>query len=219
MKSEIVAKVLGGYFNDMLNTVLEMHGLKDDDRDWLKDKHFTEAVKEDLLDKDFNDEEIRQVIAQDMTKDTAYHICSYIFSLTNDYETFDELKNTITNDYDLSLDDFSEEDLRSIFKSRLYDIVWELPPSESYSVKDFPQKGITTVFHKVEGYNPSLSKEESNIVYIDFCLNGREKSFASTGELRLLDINFDDFDTLIDDSRSLKEAIERELKRKGKDDR
>ena len=221
MKSEIVAKVLGDYFNDMLGTVLEMHGLKDDGRDWLKDKCFTEAVKEDLLDKDFNDEEIRQVIAQDMTKDTAYHICSYIFSLANGYETLDELKKSISEDFEIALEEFSDEDLKKIYTCRLFDILWELPPNESYSVKDFPQKGITSVFHKDGEYNPSVDEKESNMVYIDFCLNGKEKSFASTYDIHLLDIDLDDLGSydLIDEMRSLKEVIKDELKRDGRDDR
>lgn len=74
-----------------------------------------EIAEADLVDKGFTDEEIDQIICRQLNKETAYKFMAYFILLYTDFNSSNELMNVIEEHPDLSLDEFNEEDIDSIF--------------------------------------------------------------------------------------------------------
>lgn len=84
--------------------------------DELKDTALDRLIMEDLVDKDFSNDEANEIINQDLSKDTSYKFMAYYIYLINPYNTMNEMINLIKESYDVNIEEFDEDDLNNIFK-------------------------------------------------------------------------------------------------------
>lgn len=73
-----------------------------------------EAIQDDLLDKNFTEEEIKEILDGQLNKETSYKFLAYFMLLYADWTTANELMNLIEEHSLLDLDEFSEDDIDNI---------------------------------------------------------------------------------------------------------
>lgn len=98
---------LNRYYNDFYSVL-------DEPEDTIE-QVLEEIVTNDLEDKGFTDEEIEQILGRQLNKETAYKFMAYFILLFTDFNSSNELMKVIEEHPDLSLDEFDEEDIDSIF--------------------------------------------------------------------------------------------------------
>lgn len=82
--------------------------------DTTSELEIQEIIQDDLLDKNFTEEEVKELLDNQPNKETGYKFLAYFMLLYNDWTTSNELMNLIEEHPLLDLDEFSEEDIDNI---------------------------------------------------------------------------------------------------------
>ena len=106
------------YFSDYITVVRENNpNLDSKEREWVMLSKLFDAIKQDLWDKGFSEEEYNEIIAKDTNNETAYKFLAYTFMLINPFDSIKDLKKLIKNDTDCELSDFTTQDIQKIFEA------------------------------------------------------------------------------------------------------